>query len=110
MLAAGAALASQAAGPAAARPARPAGTGQARHAPAWSARVLARLGNRAISAAATQRAAYEMIAGQRGNGPFRLQRVSLTAGHRVTRGRRFPVSDISLAAGSLWISGGIVTG
>jgi hypothetical protein len=50
-----------------------------------------------------------MLAGQRGSGPFRLQRVSLSAGHRVTRGRRFPVSDISLAAGSLWISGGIVT-
>jgi hypothetical protein len=110
VLAAGAALAIQSAGSAMARPARMPQARQATAAPAWSARVIARLSNRAISAAATQHAAYEMLAGRGGSGPFRLQRVALTAGHRVTRGPRFPVSDIRRAAGSLWISGGITAG
>lgn len=109
VLAAGAALAVQATGPAMAQPARPS-PAPATAAPAWSARVVARLSNRAISAAADSRAAYEMLAGPRDNGPFRLQRVALAAGHRVTKGPRFPVSDIRRAAGSLWVSGGIAAG
>jgi hypothetical protein len=108
VLAAGTALAVQAMGPAMAGPARSVRT--AASAPAWSASVVARLSSRAVSAAASPQAAYEMVAASRGGGPFRLMRVALSAGHHVTRGPQFPVSDIRRAAGWLWVSGGVAKG
>lgn len=109
-LAAGIALATLAAWPAqAALPAQ--GSGHAPAAAGWRVRTVVRLGDRAVSVAADPRAgaAYEMVSGTRGGGPFRLVRARLN-GASLTRGPQFPVSDVTLAAGQLWVSGGITSG
>jgi hypothetical protein len=107
VLAAGTALATMTAGTAAAAPAAP----RARPtAPAgWRARTVVPLSHLAVSAAVSTQAgaAYELVSRSAGSGPYGLRRVGL-ASKNVTKGGEFPVSDLTLAAGYLWVSGQIV--
>jgi hypothetical protein len=105
-LAAGAVAAGAvAAGPAAAGPAAAASSSS------WRARSVATLSPQATNVAVNPRAnvAYEMIASDHGNGPSRLRRITL-AGKHVLTGPAFPVSDIRLAGGYVWVSGAVFHG
>jgi hypothetical protein len=85
----------------------PAGTGSASAAVTWRARTVVKLGSRLASLAVSPQAgaAYELLARNKfGQGPFRLERISL-ATRAVRRGPAFPVSDVAVAAGYLWVSG-----
>lgn len=104
-LAAGIALA----GPAGAQTAASA-PGAAR--PAWRVRTVAPLSSRAVSLAVSpaRHAAFELVAAHRGGeGPFRLHRISLAGGAART-GRQFPVSQLSVAGGAVWVTGSVIRG
>jgi hypothetical protein len=80
--------------------------------PAWRARTVVRLSNRAASAAVSPAAgaAYQLVARSAGgSGPYRLWRVALSGASR-TGGLSYPVSGLTLAGGYLWVSGQIVRG
>jgi hypothetical protein len=82
--------------------------GPAASSSSWRARSVAKLSLQATNVAVDPQAnaAYEMVAGRRGEGPFRLERMAL-ARQSVLRGPDFPVSGDRLAGGYVWVSGGI---
>jgi hypothetical protein len=84
----------------------------------WRARTVTRLSPLMMSTAVAPaaRAAYEMVARRPGGtGPFRLWRIGLSAGSAraagaARRGPAFPVSEVSVAGGFVWVSGDLSTG
>jgi hypothetical protein len=85
---------------------------------AWQARTVTRLSPLMMSTAVdpSARAAYELVARRPGGtGPFRLWRIGLSAasgagGSAARRGPVFPVSEVSVAGGFVWVSGALSTG
>jgi hypothetical protein len=76
----------------------------------WQARTVAALSPGTINVAVSPRAraAYEMVVGSATRrGPFQLRRIGL-AGQPTARGSHFPVSDIRVAAGYVWVSGAVL--
>jgi hypothetical protein len=95
---------------------RTSGSGTARSAPAassspWRARSVAKPSPQATNIMMNPQAnaAYEMVSGPHGGGPFRLERIAL-AGKSVLKGPDFPVFGESLAGGYVWVSGAIFRG
>jgi hypothetical protein len=86
--------------------------------PGWRARTVTRLSPLLMSAAADPPAgaAYELVASRAGGtGPFRLWRIGLPAGPAgaagpARRGPTFPVADLSVAGGFVWVSGDLGAG
>jgi hypothetical protein len=84
----------------------------------WRARTVTRLSPLMMSTALDPagRAAYELVARRPGGtGPFRLWRIGLSAGAArvpgtARRGPAFPVSEVSVAGGLVWVSGDLSTG
>ncbi|HEY1641035.1 MAG TPA: hypothetical protein VGG35_10135 [Streptosporangiaceae bacterium] len=78
----------------------------------WHVRTVAPLSSRAanIVVSPARHAAFELIAAHRGGeGPFRLRRISLTGG-AAKSGRQFPVSQLSVAGGAVWVTGSVIRG
>jgi hypothetical protein len=77
----------------------------------WRARSIAKLSVQATNVTMDPQAnaAYELLAGRHGAGPFRLERIAL-ASKSVLKGPDFPVSGESLAGGYVWVSGAIFRG
>jgi hypothetical protein len=83
----------------------------------WRARTVTRLSPLMTSTAVdpAARVAYEMVARRPGGtGPFRLRRIRLAGSARVAgaarRGPAFPVSEVSVAGGFVWVSGDLSAG
>jgi hypothetical protein len=81
----------------------------------WRAQTVTRLSPLMMSTAVDPpgRAAYELVARRpAGAGPFRLWRIGLSAGVTgvARRGPTFPVSDVSVAGGFVWVSGDLAAG
>ncbi len=78
----------------------------------WRVRPVAPLSPRAASIVVSpgRHAAFELVAAhQGGEAPFRLHRISLTGGAART-GRQFPVPQLGMAGGYLWVTGSVVRG
>jgi hypothetical protein len=81
----------------------------------WRAQTVTRLSPLMMSTAVDPpgRAAYELVARRPGGtGPFRLWRIGLSAGVTgvARRGPAFPVSEVSVAGGFVWVSGDLAAG
>jgi hypothetical protein len=78
----------------------------------WRVRTVAALPSRLASIVVSPRrsAAFELTGAHDGSdGPFRLHRVGLAHGAARTGGQ-FPVSQLSLASGYLWVTGSVIHG